>query len=142
MDDIAIKAPGVARSEEILTPEALRFLAALHRRFDNRRLALLEQRRVRQIDFDRGLLPDFPAETADIRAAAWKVAPIPADLLDRRAEITGPVDRKMMAAWTSPIPPQARPSGRREFGGRGAVPLYNLMENAAMAEISRAPTRQ
>lgn len=65
MDEIAIKAPGVARSEEILTPEALRFPAALHRRFDDRRLALLEQRRVRQVDFHRGLLPDFPAETAD-----------------------------------------------------------------------------
>jgi malate synthase len=96
MDGIAIKAPAIARAGEILTPEALRFLAALHRRFDPRRLALLEQRRQRQAWFDQGGLPDFPPETADIRAAEWKVAPIPADLLDRRVEITGPVDRKMI----------------------------------------------
>ena len=96
MDGIAIKAPAIARGGEILTPEALRFLAALHRRFDASRLALLDQRRLRQAGFDQGGLPDFPAETADIRAGDWKIAPIPADLLDRRVEITGPVDRKMI----------------------------------------------
>ena len=96
MDTIEISAPGLDRATEILTPGALEFLARLHRRFDARRLALLEQRRQRQADFDLGTLPDFPPETADIRAADWKVAPIPADLLDRRVEITGPVDRKMI----------------------------------------------
>ncbi|HTV78845.1 MAG TPA: malate synthase A [Steroidobacteraceae bacterium] len=84
------------RFAEILTPEALAFLAALHRRFDARRLQLLQARVARQARLSAGELPDFLPETANIRESAWKVAPIPADLLDRRVEITGPVDRKMI----------------------------------------------
>ena len=83
-------------SAEILTPEALAFVAGLHRRFDGHRQALLAARAERQRAFDSGALPDFPAETAQIRAGDWTVAPIPADLLDRRVEITGPTDRKMV----------------------------------------------
>jgi malate synthase len=83
-------------SDEILTPEALAFVAGLHRRFDGRRQALLAARSERQREFDAGALPDFPADTAQIRAADWTVAPIPADLMDRRVEITGPTDRKMV----------------------------------------------
>ena len=87
--------PG-ARQAEILSKEALAFLADLHRRFDDRRLDLLARRMQRQKQFDAGQLPGFLAETKSVRDGDWKVAPIPADLLDRRVEITGPVDRKMI----------------------------------------------
>lgn len=80
----------------ILAPHALSFLIGLHRRFDSRRKALLEDRQKRQAAFDGGALPDFPEDTADIRASEWTVRPAPADLKDRRVEITGPVDRKMV----------------------------------------------
>ncbi len=84
------------RASEILTPEALALIAALHRRFDRRRRELLDARMARQARFNAGERPDFLAETADIRNGDWDVAPIPADLLDRRVEITGPTDRKMV----------------------------------------------
>ena len=81
---------------EILSPSAQAFLADLHRKFDARRLALLERRAVRQQEIDEGALPDFLPDTQHIRESAWTVAPIPADLMDRRTEITGPTDRKMV----------------------------------------------
>src|ERR1044071_5035350 len=81
---------------EILTPEAVRFLAELSRRFEPIRAERLAARIKRQAELDGGALPDFPAETASIRAQSWTVAPIPKDLEDRRVEITGPVDRKMV----------------------------------------------
>ena len=84
------------RYDEILTPAALAFLVDLHQRFNPTRKALLDARMVRQKRFDAGELPDFLAETKHIREGDWTVAPIPADLLDRRVEITGPVDRKMI----------------------------------------------
>jgi malate synthase len=84
------------RAREILTPEALEFLAGLHRRFDARRRELLAARAARQARFDAGEQPDFLSITKEMRDGDWKVAPIPADLLDRRVEITGPVDRKMI----------------------------------------------
>ena len=82
--------------EEILTPEALAFVAKLQRAFNGRRLELLAKRQERQKDFDAGALPDFLEETREVRESDWTVAATPADLSDRRAEITGPVDRKMM----------------------------------------------
>src|SRR6516165_6910637 len=85
-----------SRFEEILTPDALAFLAGLHVKFDERREALLAARRARQVSFDAGEVPDFLSETKPIRESDWKVGKIPADLLDRRVEITGPVDRKMI----------------------------------------------
>jgi len=88
--------PGMERSQDVLTPEALAFVAGLHRRFDARRQELLAARADRQLAFDAGALPDFPPETAHVRAGDWRVAPIPADLMDRRVEITGPTDRKMV----------------------------------------------
>ena len=91
-----IAGPMGPRFAEILTPEALAFLSDLHRRFDATRRRLLSLRMERQKRFDAGDLPDFLPETAHIRDGDWKVAPIPADLLDRRVEITGPVDRKMI----------------------------------------------
>ena len=87
--------PG-ARQAEILSREALAFLADFHRRFDGRRLDLLARRMERQKLFDAGQLPHFLSETKSVRDGDWKVAFIPADLLDRRVEITGPVDRKMI----------------------------------------------
>ena len=86
----------VDRAGEVLTDEALGFVAELHRRFDARRRALLDARAERQRAFDAGDLPDFLEETSDIRAGDWRVGPIPGDLLDRRIEITGPTDRKMV----------------------------------------------
>jgi malate synthase len=94
--NLQITGPVEGRAGEILTPEALAFVADLHRTFDARRRELLQARKVRQADFDAGMLPDFLPGTAAIRAADWTVAPIPADLQDRRVEITGPVDRKMI----------------------------------------------
>ena len=81
---------------QILTPEATRFPTQLARRFESRRRELLERRQLRQREIDGGTLPGFLPETAHIREAEWTVAPIPKDLLDRRVEITGPVDRKMI----------------------------------------------
>ena len=80
----------------ILTPEALEFLARLHRQFNDRRLQLLARRRDRQRALDAGERPDFLPETRHVREADWTVAPVPADLQDRRVEITGPTDRKMV----------------------------------------------
>lgn len=82
--------------EEILTPEAVGFFATLQRKYNARRLELLAAREARQAKFDAGELPDFLPETQDIRDGDWKIAGVPADLQDRRVEITGPVDRKMI----------------------------------------------
>lgn len=82
--------------ETILTPDALQFLEQLHHRFNERRLILLADRALRQAALDRGEMPNFLIETKNIRENGWQVAPIPADLMDRRVEITGPVDRKMI----------------------------------------------
>jgi len=89
-------APLAEVESQILNPEARAFLIDLHRNFETRRQELLARRTLRQQELDAGKLPDFLAETAEIRGANWRVAPIPADLADRRVEITGPVDRKMI----------------------------------------------
>jgi malate synthase len=80
----------------VLTREALEFVAALHRAFESGRRRLMALRTERQKHFDAGALPDFLAETSAIRIGDWQIAPLPRDLLDRRVEITGPADRKMM----------------------------------------------
>ncbi|MDE1931536.1 MAG: malate synthase A, partial [Alphaproteobacteria bacterium] len=82
--------------EKILTPEAIAFVASLEQRFGAERRRLLALRAATQAKLDAGWRPDFPAETRAIREADWTVAPLPADLLDRRVEITGPTDRKMV----------------------------------------------
>ncbi|MFN8467435.1 MAG: hypothetical protein U0X20_17890 [Caldilineaceae bacterium] len=92
---VRVVGPMNSTVEAVLTPDALDFVAGLHRTFNLRRVELL-QRRGRQKEFDAGTIPGFLAETADVRKADWKVAPAPADLNDRRAEITGPTERKMM----------------------------------------------
>ena len=82
--------------QQILTPEAKSFIDGLARRFEGRRQELLAARRVRQQEIHEGKMPDFLPETAEIRASSWRVAEAPSDLLDRRVEITGPTDRKMI----------------------------------------------
>ena len=88
--------PITAADEEILTDEACKFLCDLVDEFADRRAALLVARAEWQAKIDAGALPDFRADSAEVRASDWKVGALPADLLDRRVEITGPVDRKMM----------------------------------------------
>src|ERR1022692_157250 len=93
---IEITAPVNGPYSEFLTPQAIEFIGALARNFEKRRTELLRARVERQKTFDQGALPDFLPETASIRESEWTVAPIPKDMLDRRTEITGPVDRKMV----------------------------------------------
>lgn len=82
--------------EEIFTPDLVDFLVALHQNFNHKRLELLNERKKIQQKFDQGILPEFLKETEEIRNADWVCASLPEDLLDRRVEITGPVDRKMI----------------------------------------------
>jgi malate synthase len=93
---VIVRGPIEPRFAEILTPQALAFVAALHRKFNGRRVELLQARAARQARLTAGELPDFLPTTRNIRESQWRVAPIPADLLNRRVEITGPVDRKMI----------------------------------------------
>jgi malate synthase len=93
---ISIVGPSTARAVEILTPEALEFVALLHREFDGRRRDLLAARRERWQRLRAGELPDFLTDTCGIREGDWRVPAAPPGLRDRRVEITGPVDRKMM----------------------------------------------
>jgi len=93
---VEINPPDGSSHGSILTPEAVEFFTALHREFSPRRRELLERRVHRQQDFDAGDLPDFLAETQHVRSGDWTVAPLSADLQDRRVEITGPPDRKMV----------------------------------------------
>jgi malate synthase len=98
-NSVVVDAPAVPGADSVLTPEALAFVADLHRAFDQRRREILGRRAARRRELaahPAGAPLDFPAETAAVRAAEWQVAPSPADLTDRRVEITGPVDRKMM----------------------------------------------
>lgn len=88
--------PSDTHVDEVLTPEAREFVVGLHERFDGRRRDLLAARRERQARFDAGERPSFREDTAAIRSTSWRVPEAPKPLLDRRVEITGPVDRKMM----------------------------------------------
>lgn len=91
-----IDAPVIAGQDRILTKEALAFLAGLEKKFGDRRRALMSDRAILQKKLDGGATLDFLPETASIRAGDWKIRPVPDDLQDRRVEITGPVDRKMV----------------------------------------------
>ena len=92
-EGVELLAPG---DDDILSPAALAFVARLHRELNPVRLELLERRRERQAELDAGAIPDFLSTTSGVRESDWSVAPAPPDLRDRRVEITGPVDRKMM----------------------------------------------
>jgi malate synthase len=95
-EGIEVHQPSRQRYGHILTPDALDFVAILQREFGPTRQALLARRADRQAEFSAGALPDFLPETADVRGSDWTVGPIPADLTDRRVEITGPTERKML----------------------------------------------
>jgi malate synthase len=95
-EQIVLKGPNQGRSTEVLTPEALAFVARLQREFGGRRLELLVKRDERQARLDAGEVPQFLAETKAVRELEWQVAKAPKDLQDRRVEITGPTDRKML----------------------------------------------
>src|SRR5438034_7890368 len=97
LKDVAILGPLNDQTRKILTKEATAFLALLHRTFNPTRKALLQRRIDRQAEIDKGHLPDFLPETKHIRENdAWKGAPPAPGLVDRRVEITGPTDRKMV----------------------------------------------
>ena len=95
-EGVRVTAPISPDFAEIVMPEALAFVARLHRQFEARRQELLARRAARQKEFDAGKLPDFLPETKKIRDTDWQIAPQPKDMLDRRVEITGPTDRKMV----------------------------------------------
>jgi malate synthase len=96
LESVKILGEVTAEFAEILTPEALGFVAKLQREFGDRRQALLENRIERQTEIDAGKTPDFLTHTQHIKGGDWQVAPIPDDLKDRRVEITGPTDRKLI----------------------------------------------
>jgi malate synthase len=125
---VAITAPVPAAYRQILTGEALAFVASLQRRFNATRAALLDRRAVRQVELDRGALPVFLPETAAIRHDSWQVAPTPRDLQDRRVEITGPVERKMMI--------NALNSGARVFMADLEDALSPTWDNVVQGQIN------
>ena len=96
MTEIDVRGEVRPEWDAVLSDEALGFVATLHKEFDGRRRELLAAREERKTRLDAGELPDFLPETREIRETEWSVAPIPHDLVDRRVEITGPVDRKMI----------------------------------------------
>ena len=93
---VTLTRPDAPYADEILTPQALNFVGQLHRSFNPRRLRLLAERDARQARFDAGELPDFLPNTRHVRESEWQVAGAPSDLDDRRVEITGPAEPKMM----------------------------------------------
>jgi malate synthase len=104
LPSVEIRGPSIERDGEILTDQALTLLQMLHRRFDARRRELLAQRVLRQARLDAGEMPAFLEGTAAIRAGDWRIGSTPEDLQDRRVEITGPVDRKMIInALNAPV---------------------------------------
>ena len=95
-DGVVVRGAMLPAYENVLTPEAIAFVAGLERKFGAERRRLLDRRADIQHRLDAGWKPDFPTETKAIRDGDWRVAPIPRDIQDRRTEITGPVDRKMV----------------------------------------------
>src|SRR5258708_30801704 len=93
---VQLMGPATAPQTEILSAEALEFFGELQREFNPRRVQLLKERKLRQEAIDRGEMPGFLPETKSIRDGEWRVLPVPEDLQNRRVEITGPVDRKMV----------------------------------------------
>ena len=124
---VTLKAAVPSGAEHVLTAEALDFLAGLHRAFEGERQKRLSARIERQRRFDAGELPRFLPETAAVREGSWRVRPAPADLLDRRVEITGPTDQKMVI--------NALNSGARvfmaDFEDANAPTFANMVEGQA-----------
>jgi malate synthase len=101
---VDICAPALPSGAQILTPAALAFVAKLHRAFESRRQDLLTRRAARQREFDAGKFLDFIPETAQVRAEEWTIDAQPKDLLDRRVEITGPTESRLMISKSSSLP--------------------------------------
>src|SRR6266852_3522814 len=95
-ETVEVRGPASPGWETVLSKEALSFAARLHRQFNSTRVALLGRRAERQQEWDASKPPSFLSETKAVRAGDWRVAPTPADLQNRKVEITGPVERKMM----------------------------------------------
>ncbi|OIJ25578.1 malate synthase A [Nocardioides luteus] len=160
--NIQITGGQVERGDEILTPEALDFVAELQRRFGARRDELLAARKARREEVARTGRLDFLPETADVRAGDWTVAPVPEDLQDRRVEITGPTDRKMTInalnsgarVWLADMEDASTPHWSNVIGGqvnlRDAIrrdisamspqgKLYELKQDQRLATIVMRP---
>jgi malate synthase len=124
--DIRVTGPDVARADEILTPEALEFVAELQHRFAGRRNELLRARAARRAQVSATGRLDFLDETAAVRADEWSVAPAPPDLQDRRVEMTGPTDRKMTInalnsgaqVWLADLEDASTPHWHNVIGGQ------------------------
>jgi malate synthase len=137
MPEIHVTGGAVERGEQILTPEALAFVADLQERFGARRDELLELRRQRRVEVARTHRFDFLAETRHLREGDWTVAPAPADLRDRRVEITGPTERKMTInalnsgarVWLADLEDANTPHWRNVVGGQ--VNLYDAVRRTA-----------
>jgi malate synthase len=151
---VELRGPVPPGGAQILTAEALGFVARLHRAFESRRVQLLARRAARQREFDAGRLPDFIPETSDLRAREWTIAPQPNDLRDRRVEITGPTDRKMVInalncgastfmadfedancpSWVNMVEGQAnlRDAVRRTIGFEQGGRVYRLNDKTAV----------
>lgn len=134
---VSILGPLTEETRKILSKDVVSFLALLHRSFNAKRKELLQRRVVRQAEIDRGLLPEFLLETKHIREnAAWKGAPPAPGLVDRRVEITGPTDRKMVVnalnsnVWTY----------MADFEGRLVISSVVRILGADWAIDSSAPT--
>ena len=125
---VELLGPAVAGADEILSPAAIAFLADLERRFRSDREALLARRVARHAELDAGALPGFLPETADVRAGDWTVASAPADLDDRRVEITGPAEPKMMI--------NALNSGARVFMADFEDALSPTWENVIVGQVN------
>jgi malate synthase len=131
--DIQVTGEAVDGAERILTPEALAFVAELQTRFGARRDELLAARRTRREEVSRTGRLDFLPETAEVRSGQWQVAPAPADLVDRRVEITGPTDRKMTInalnsgarVWLADMEDASTPHWANVVGGQ--VSLYDAV---------------
>ncbi|WP_077489397.1 malate synthase A [Sinomonas mesophila] len=136
INGVTLTAQPMARQNEVLTPDALEFIARLHRATAERRQDLLEARHARRAEIARGIDPQFPAETAQIRNDPnWRVAPPAPGLTDRRVEITGPVDRKMTInalnsgakVWLADMEDSQTPSWRNVV--RGQINLIDALED-------------
>ena len=126
MTDVRVEGPAVERGDEILTPEALEFVADLQRRFGAHRDALLEARATRRAEIAAARRIDFRPETAEIREGSWQVPPAPLGLVDRRVEITGPTEPKMAVnalncgadVWLADLEDANTPHWRNVVGGQ------------------------
>ncbi|MEV7778531.1 malate synthase A [Kitasatospora sp. NPDC088351] len=123
---VTVAGPRVHRAEEVLTPEAVAFVAGLHRAFEGRRKELLARRRARRAEIAEAGTLDFLPGTAHIRAGDWRVAEAPRALQDRRVEITGPTDRKMVInalnsgarVWLADFEDATSPTWENVVGGQ------------------------